>query len=636
MAATAASTLRLERPALRAIGPPGAASLGANRAGAPGLGRCGWDLAAIVLLFAAAVVVLATFRDYGISNDEAVQHAYGEKLLRFYLSGFTDQDAFAFKDLFYYGGLFDLLVVLLDRVSPFATHETRHLLSAGFGLAGLAGACVCGRTLFGPRAGFLAALVLALTGAWWGGMFNHTKDIPFAVCMLWALWALCRIVRALPRPRVADVLAFGSSTGLGLGLRVGALLLVFYLGLAVLLWLAFGTERAPAAGARWRALGGLALRLAPAAAVAYALMALLWPWAVFDPLNPIRALSAFSNLDLGIQTILHGEVFNIDAMPRDYLPVYLAIKLPVLLLAGLAIAVLAGARCLIIDGAACLHRPGAVGVAIVAFAAGFPVLYWVMMQPPAYDGIRHFLFVVPPLAVLAGAGLDRLIAWSARLPWPLTALGGAAIAALALVQAGRLVLLHPYQSVDYNPLVGGPAGAQDRYVMDYWANSVPEAVRGLADYVRAKCGEAPPSFKVALCADRWAFEAVASPFLVWEPNVEHADFFVATTHMNCDAPEYWPRHLSKGRVVVEVERLGALLAVVKDRRSEAICHATPAGTPGAPAPEASPKVRSGLDSRARRRRKRDRGASAGTSRACAGRQAGFRDSTQPWPSPPRS
>jgi hypothetical protein len=567
------------------------------------LGRSGWDVAAIVLLFAAAVVALASFRDYGISNDEAIQHAYGEKLLRFYLSGLTDQDAFAFKDLFYYGGLFDLLAVLLDRVSPFATHETRHLLSAAFGLAGLAGAYACGRTLFGPRAGFAAAVVLALTGAWWGGMFNHTKDIPFAATMLWALWALLRIVRALPRPTLADVLAFGAFAGLGLGLRVGALLLVFYLGLAVLLWLALGTERAPAPAARWRALGGLVLRLAPAAAVAYALMALLWPWAVFDPLNPIRALSAFSNLDLGIQTILHGEVFNIDAMPRDYLPVYLAIKLPVLFLAGLAIALLAGARCLILDGAACLRRPGAIGVAIVAVAAAFPVVYWVLMQPPAYDGIRHFLFVVPPLAVLAGAGLNRLIAWLARLPWPLLALGGASVAALALLQAGRLVLLHPYQSVDYNPLVGGPEGAQDRYVMDYWANSVPEAVRGLAEYVRDRCGETPPPLKVALCAERWAFEAVAPPFLVWERNVELADFFVATTHMNCDAPEYWPRHLSKGRVVVEVERLGALLAVVKDRRPEAICRASPAGTPGAPAPQASPRIRSGLDSRARRGRK---------------------------------
>src|SRR5215216_816913 len=42
-------------------------------------------LAAFALL---AVLVLLTFGDYAISNDETVQHRYGELILAYYASGF--------------------------------------------------------------------------------------------------------------------------------------------------------------------------------------------------------------------------------------------------------------------------------------------------------------------------------------------------------------------------------------------------------------------------------------------------------------------------------------------------------------------------------------------------------------------
>ena len=55
----------------------------------------------------------------------------------------------------------------------------------------------------GPRAGALAALALAVCGVWYGGMFNHTKDVPFAAAMIGASYFLLRAVRELPRPRLA-------------------------------------------------------------------------------------------------------------------------------------------------------------------------------------------------------------------------------------------------------------------------------------------------------------------------------------------------------------------------------------------------------------------------------------------------
>ena len=55
------------------------------------------------------VVALATFRDYGLGWDDYTHAEYGDLLLAFYASGFADQRALSFVNLYMYGGGFDLL-----------------------------------------------------------------------------------------------------------------------------------------------------------------------------------------------------------------------------------------------------------------------------------------------------------------------------------------------------------------------------------------------------------------------------------------------------------------------------------------------------------------------------------------------
>ena len=46
-----------------------------------------------------------------------------------------------------------------------------------------------------------ALLLLAATGAWWGPLFNETKDISFAAAMIWVTYYAARIAPQLPRHR---------------------------------------------------------------------------------------------------------------------------------------------------------------------------------------------------------------------------------------------------------------------------------------------------------------------------------------------------------------------------------------------------------------------------------------------------
>ena len=516
-----------------------------------------YDLAALLLVALLCIVAAFTVRDYGISNDEEVQHRYGELILAYYASGFTDRAVFTYKNLYLYGGLFDIVAVLLARTLPFDPYLIRHVLCAAIGIAGIAGVWATARLVAGPRAGFLAACAFAVTAVWYGAMFNHTKDIPFAAAMLWAVFFLLRIARDLPHPQWRDVLGFGALLGAACGLRAIGMLLVGYAGLVVLVQLAQVVRDHRAASMAFAARS--AIRLAPGILLGYTIMLASWPWAAQDLLNPVRAIFAFAQFQYEIRTLLAGTVYTMSEVPRWYVPAYLVIKLPLLVLAA---AVLAGVLTVTRTG---LRHLSALGEArravwLLWFSVAFPVLAEVIGQGPAFTGMRHFYFVVPPLAVLAGIGLDTALAWSAarhRLAAPATAV---ALSAVLLWQASLIIRLHPHQYLYYNALVGGLPGAAGRYEMDYWVNIMPEAVtrlKALLDREGKQTPERP--FTVGVCGERFSFENEADARMEWTGGWYEAAFFIAPTHMNCD-------HATNGNPVIKIERLGVLIGVVKDRR----------------------------------------------------------------------
>ena len=508
-----------------------------------------------LLVFAVlGAYVLFSFDQHGISNDEEVQHVYGRLLLDFYASGFADRSAFAYKNLYLYGGLFDLIAAALERVVPMNVWDLRHLLSAGFGLLGLAGTWLLARLLMGEAAGLVALVLLALTGAWSGAMFTHTKDVPFATTMVWSLYFTTRFAARLPAVKAGDLVGLGIAIGCAFGLRVGAVFAVFYLGVAVLTaaWLNGEDLRS-----RLVVLRRAVLALLPAAAIAFALLGLFWPWAVQSAGYLVTAMTTFSRFSFELYTILDGEVMKNGDAPGRYLASYLLVRLPELFLLGVALAALSALRELPGLFASAPGRAQALRWLPVTLAAGFPLVYTLLAAPPLYNGIRHFTFLLPPLAVLAATGLVTTAARASR--WPRARL--AAIAGCGLLAATHLVTLvrlHPYEYVAYNGFTGGLRGTEGRWEQDYWGDALREAAGLLNAYVAAE-GVAPRTWTVAVCAESVQGTAWLAPGLEVTRDWRAADFFLSPTHMDCDTAV-------KGKVIGEVAREGVVLAVVRDRR----------------------------------------------------------------------
>jgi hypothetical protein len=96
---------------------------------------------------------------------------------------------------------------------------------------------------------------------------------------------------------------------------------------------------------------------------------------------------------------------------------------------------------------------------------------------------------------------------------------------------------------------------------------MPEAINKLEAYLRRSTTSDPnwqaQVYSVAVCGERLSFErTVTLPQLRWDfmPTWEQSDFFIAPTQMNCDND-------LDGKVVATVERLGVVIAYVKDRRT---------------------------------------------------------------------
>ena len=526
-----------------------------------------WDRLSYLLLFCAAAVIAFTVGDFGLTWDEPVQHIYGDLIVRYYSSGFADRQAFEYRDLYLYGGAFDGLAAVLQRALPQHPLEVRHALGAGIGLLGVAITGRATRCVAGPRAAFFAALLLLATPRWWGHSFNNPKDIPFAVGTIASLYYLLRLIEALPRPKASLLLRLGVAIGLTLGVRAGGLVLFGYLALVLAVhWLVRDARDARGA---LRAFG----IFASAAVPAWLVMLVCWPWAQGGPFHrPFEALfrlSQFEPLYANLTTLHAGRNLPVMDVPPSYGLHWLVITLPeamlLLLIVGGVLAAAALAR-----NRAELGSLDTARYALLAFAAAFPLAFVAASGSPLYDGMRQLLFVVPPLACLAGSALSALWERASRWSAPARSVGLAACALYAALHLGVMWRLHPHHTVYFNQLVGGLVGAAGRYELDYWGNSYREATGILVDRLKR---EAPTDrepgagkrrlgpFKVFVCSAPQSASHFFPDYLSYTLDRTNADFLLATTRFGC-------HERLAGSEIGRVERFGITLAVVTDRRAE--------------------------------------------------------------------
>jgi len=518
------------------------------------------DLAFFVLAVVTFIAGL-TFRDYGLGWDDYTHAEYADLLLRMYGSGFRDTGALSFANLYMYGGGFDIAAALLHKIIPLELFETRRLLGAIVGVIGLAVTWRLARRIGGPLAGLAALLLLALCPTFYGHMFMNPKDAPFAVAMIILIMGLVRLADEYPAPSPRTVLLVGLGAGLSIGSRVlgGLALLYALIGFLPLFLEEFRTQGAREA---LRRLLHLMYVLLPGLVLGYLVMGLIWPWSIIEPGHPFQAVTYFSHFfEKPWKEMFDGALVSVPDMPWFYLPTLFALQLPEVLLALAAAGVVGTFMALTRRDVPARRKTIYL---MLTLAATLPLAIAMVKRPALYNGIRHFIFVIPPMAVLAGVTFARGMNWlkDNRVSWQPVAL--AVFTFGLMLPLAEMIRLHPYQYTHFNHIAGTVRGADDRFMLDYWGLAFKQASDGLREQLAEK-QEAPPrgrKWKVAVCGpQRPAQVALGPDFTIgWD---SHAADFAMTLG------EFYCKGLT-APVMVEIKRDDVVFARVYDIRGRSI------------------------------------------------------------------
>lgn len=499
------------------------------------------------------------YDDYGVTWDEGIQASYGELALEYFLSGGDDTRALEHVTLRRYGPAYEIPPAAIYRWLDVPKYPTRHLFTGLTALLALPGLAFLARRFPYRSAPALSVLGLLMLPRFIGHAFNNSKDIPFAIAIIWFTLAAARLL-ADRDFRWRWVLGCALAMALALWARPGAFpILAAWLVVARVSGLVLGPSEGTAVGRQ--ASSGLAVW--SVVVLAWLLMVLPWPWAHADPLlHPIEAMAATGSFPIEVPVLFNGRIYQSGALPWYYAPEFLAITTP----PGLLVLALIG-------GALSIHRL-AWGTRGTARATAAMLLAWlllplgivVVLRPNLYDGIRHLLFVFPAIAVFAGLGGAWLVERPARPRWRV--LAALAVLCTILAPLPRVIRLHPYEVTYFNAFVGGTRGAADRFETDYWVSSYGEAIR----WINRQVGERGARVLVGgteFVHEAAAYAAAPGVEVITTAAVERAganalpadyDYYVGTTRYDLDS------RYPDAPIVHTVGREGATFSVVKDLR----------------------------------------------------------------------
>lgn len=421
-----------------------------------------------------ALVALVFFlpwvsQSYGVTWDEVYHHKYAGLVLRYFESGFKDQEALTYFNMRFYGGMFDLSVALAQKALPDVfPFSVRHAVNSLYGWIGLLYTARVGTLLGGWRVGLLSLVLLLISPVYFGHMMNNPKDIPFASFYIMTVFYLIRFTMTLPHVSWRTYVGCVAGAALAINSRAGGVLLLFYWVVILSAYsLALSSREKQRSLNTWW-ITGFGILFSLLAGTAF------WPWAQRSPfLHLYEAIAAFSQFPWDRLVLFDGELIPARQLPSYYGVFYLAITTPFIVFLGSAFGLL--------DFVA---HTGRRRLYLLPFAmTTMPLGYIALLRPVLYDGVRHLLFICPLLCVIAGLGMDSFFSMlNSKHISPLKKNFGICLGlALALEPVWFSIRAHPYQSVYYNQLVGGPRGAFRRYELDYWGNCSKEVAEWLAD-----------------------------------------------------------------------------------------------------------------------------------------------------------
>ncbi|MCI0549905.1 MAG: hypothetical protein L0287_03025, partial [Anaerolineae bacterium] len=292
--------------------------------------------------------------------------------------------------------------------------------------------------------------------------------------------------------------------------------------------------------------------------LAYGLIAILvifitWPFLWENPVSRfIEVLRLMSDNPTNLSVLFGGEVYRAGELPKRYFPFMLATTLTepvwILFIVGVFIA-----YSKLITDHSVMKANKLVTMTLTLLWFIILVIYVLIRRPSMYDGLRHFLFILPPIFIFIGFAFEYLFRFIAPV-W----LRAGLIFILILPGLIGIFKLHPYEYTYYNSFVGGTSGAFRNYETDYWLTCYQESVEQLEEILQQP-------LNLYVHREGYIAEYYANPDIkVHElrgavSEVKSGDYVLVNTRTNEDR-----RVFKDAPTILQISRGNAIFCVIKE------------------------------------------------------------------------
>jgi hypothetical protein len=398
-----------------------------------------------------------------------------------------------------------------------------------------------------------AALMLLTLPSYFGHSFINGKDIPFAAGYIWCLYFLSKALMDVNHSKSSVWLSLGICIGLIIGIRVGGFIIVCYLVVFSLMLFFSKQFYVSSYESKNYYYKIICYKYLLCFLSAYVVAIIFWPAALLEPISfPIKAFMKMVDFtDYPNYVLFRGKQYYASELPWYYLAFYLVAKItpPLLVL------IFSGFFTILSYYSLNPSKKSSWPTIVVLFGALFPIIYTTFSRPNIYDGIRHFLFVLPPLCVISAIGAEKLIrVIDTKRNYYIVAL----LSLSLLYQIHALFRYHPYQYIYYSPIVGGVNASKDMYELDYWGISLARLVRNLV----LNENLTPASRKnvdIHICGPEHLINGYFDYYGIKIKNVngDAADYVVVLNRFGC--LQHWQQRLRK---ITDIRLNGAILSAV--------------------------------------------------------------------------
>lgn len=485
-----------------------------------------WPLLLFLILY--VLLSLFTYKSYGVTNDEAEEYFLGKLLYTKILANDPVLErSFVIDDgksnLYRYDRIYQAVLYSFNETESFATYHLLNLLFAS--LIFIVAYELFLKSSKNKYLALIGPLLILLTPRFFGHIAANPKDVPFAIAYFLALSA---IIFCKNTKQAFSLLMLGLSFGFAQSLRVigYSIYLVFFTYQLLLIKEKINLKK----------IFQLIVEILIIFCLGFLINLLTLPYLAADPLHNFQELlSASAKFPWSGDILFAGKIYQANNLPWYYLPTWIAISTPLSILFLLIHSLVNFKKWLKIEK-------------LFWLSITINLIIFYLLKPIIYDGLRHFLFLLPILASLAGLALLRIIKKKQKIILTLVAIN-------LLIVSWQIIKLFPYQYTYFNELVGGTKGADGRYELDYWGASYREATLWLNEHT-----DEAETTTVFTCGDPAQFLNYATDNFVLVESPENADLLIC--HKRADNQSILDQFPES---IFQVSRSGVVLNEVKGR-----------------------------------------------------------------------